>query len=113
MLDQTEQLQLIRQVEKSNLTDEQSALLMKWAEEMMSQREHAEHVIVACDILEMIFEGDIDIVDFIDGEPVCNLTFVNTPHNITPKAVAEYDDDNDDEDEDDFDEKEDEEEIFP
>ena len=112
MLDQTEQLKLIRQVEKSNLTDKQSALLMKWAEEMMSQREHAEHVIVACDILEMIFEGDIDITDFKDGEPVCNLTFVNSPHSITPKAVAEYENNEDDNEDDDFDDEEDEEETF-
>ena len=65
ILTEFEKLELIRQIEKSNLSDEQLKELLDWAET----------ITIGGDILNMLFEGSVEIVDFQEGEPIVSLTY--------------------------------------
>ena len=64
ILTDVEKLELIRQIEKSDFSDEQLKELIDWAE----------MITIGGDVLNMLFEGSVEIVDFQEGEPIVSLT---------------------------------------
>lgn len=64
MLTYHERIEIIRQAEKSNLSNKDTKQLLEWAE----------HTRLAGTVLETILKGYVDVAKIKNGEPMFSLT---------------------------------------
>ena len=63
-MNKNEKLELIRQAEKSNFTEEDTQLLIDWAI----------HARLDIELLNLIFKGCVEVTEIKDGEPAFRIT---------------------------------------